>query len=73
VVGAFDLDITTPTESDVQVDEGSGEITVENVNGKLTLNTGRGDIKVENIMARFRLPLRMAISRLQERSVLALD
>jgi hypothetical protein len=44
-----DLDITVPSTTEVDVQDNSGDITIDNVSGPVKAHTGSGDIKANNL------------------------
>ncbi|MBE3558687.1 MAG: DUF4097 family beta strand repeat protein [Ktedonobacteraceae bacterium] len=43
-----DLDITVPETTNLEIRDGSGDVTIENVNGQVTAQSGSGEIKLNN-------------------------
>lgn len=52
---SFDLDITLPENSSMQVVNGSGRVLLQDVSGDIRLKTGSGRIEVNNVQGRLAL------------------
>lgn len=46
--GSVDFDVTVPSNSNVQLQTNSGDITVDSISGQITMSTGSGDITATN-------------------------
>lgn len=52
---SVNLDITVPTNCDVQLDNGSGKVSVQGTNGDIRLRTGSGGITAHNLQGQIAL------------------